>query len=116
MQIAGKPSLTLQEIKEYDTTHHLLDIIARQFIIFLKGCKVLGIRISSFLLHPFVSLLYIFLARKELHELCILFTIFIKEIEERLEHSGRENRIYFIYFLLLEETTIKIRRFPGQGA
>ena len=80
MQIAGKPSLTLQEIKEHDATHHLLDIIAHQFIIFLKGCKVLGIWLSCFLLHPFVSLLYVFLTRKEFHEFSILFTVFIKEI------------------------------------
>ena len=37
----------------------------------------------------------------------------VKEIEERLEHSRRENRIYFIYLLLLEETTIKIRNLIG---
>ena len=80
MQIAGKPSLTLQEIKEHDATHHLLDIIAHQFIILLKGCKVLGIGLFRLLLHPFVSLLYVFLTRKELHELGILFTVFIKEI------------------------------------
>ena len=80
MQIVGKPSLTLQEIKEHDATHHLLDIIAHQFIIFLKGCKVLDIRFSRFLLHPFISLLYVFLTRKEFHELGILFTVFIKEI------------------------------------
>ena len=80
MQIASKPSLTLQEIKEHDTTHHLLDIIAHQFIIFLKGCKVLGIWFSSFLLHPFVSLLYIFLTCEELHKLGILLAVSSKEI------------------------------------
>ena len=80
MQIASKPSLTLQEIKEHDTTHHLLDIIAHQFIIFLKGCKVLNIWLSRLLLHPFVSLLYVFLTRKELHELGILPAISSKEI------------------------------------
>ena len=37
----------------------------------------------------------------------------IKEIEKRLEHSGRENRIYFIYLLLLEKSTIKIRNLIG---
>ena len=80
MQIASKPSLTLQEIKEHDATHHLLDIIAHQFIILLKGYKILGIRLSCFLFHPFVSLLYVFLTRKEFHEFSILFTVFIKEI------------------------------------
>ena len=80
MQIASKPSLTLQEIKEYYTTHHLLDIIAHQFIILLKGCKVLGIWLSSFLLHPFIALLHIFLTSKELHELGILLAVSSKEI------------------------------------
>ena len=80
MQIASKPSLTLQEIKEHDTTHHLLDIIAHQFIIFLKGCKVLNIWLSCFLLHPFVSLLYVFLTREKLHELGILLAVSSKEI------------------------------------
>ena len=106
VQIATQPSLTLQEVKEHDTTHHLLDVVAHLFLVLAKGCKELGIRLSNLLLHPLIALLDIYLTRQELHKLGILLTILIEEnIGKSLNGEGvLDLQIFICPLLQIEES------------
>ena len=80
VQVATHPSLALQEMKEGDTSHHLLDIVAYLLFIVAESLHQLCVRIAQFLFFPFASYLHETLAGNILDKVGILFAILVEEL------------------------------------